>query len=251
MPEREVVEMTHFNTGRKQTPEHIAKRVEAIRIAKGLWSADRYEQYRKAVSASAKGRSAWNKGISLSDETKRKLSESHKGIQSGEKHPMFGKHHTDDSKLKISLAHRGRKQTEEVIKKRVEAMSWYRHTEETKAKIGAANAGENNAMFGKYGELNPTWRGGLSFEPYPNTWTFALREMIRNRDGRKCCICGIGETVKRHDVHHIDYDKKNTNPHNLITLCVPCHRKTNYKREYWTAVLSNHLALNQRIAVNE
>ena len=35
-------------------------------------------------------------------------------------------------------------------------------------------------------------------------------------------------------IHHIDYDKKNNNPENLITLCNSCHTKTNIKnRDYW------------------
>jgi hypothetical protein len=93
-------------------------------------------------------------------------------------------------------------------------------------------------MSGRTGVLNPTWRGGISFEPYPVTWTFALREMIRNRDERKCCICGAEENDKRHDVHHIDYDKKNIAPQNLITLCIRCHRKTNYNREEWISFFS-------------
>lgn len=34
-------------------------------------------------------------------------------------------------------------------------------------------------------------------------------------------------------VHHIDYNKLNCNPNNLITLCKSCHMKTNFNREYW------------------
>lgn len=33
--------------------------------------------------------------------------------------------------------------------------------------------------------------------------------------------------------HPIDYNKKNCDPINLITLCLECHGKTNYKRDYW------------------
>ena len=33
--------------------------------------------------------------------------------------------------------------------------------------------------------------------------------------------------------NHIDYDKKNCNSDNLITLCRSCHRKTNFNRENW------------------
>jgi 5-methylcytosine-specific restriction endonuclease McrA len=35
------------------------------------------------------------------------------------------------------------------------------------------------------------------------------------------------------DVHHIDYDKDNLSPNNLITLCRRCHVKTNNNRDFW------------------
>jgi len=34
-------------------------------------------------------------------------------------------------------------------------------------------------------------------------------------------------------VHHIDYDKMNSNEKNLISLCVSCHGKTNINRKHW------------------
>lgn len=82
---------------------------------------------------------------------------------------------------------------------------------------------------------NPNWKGGKSFEPYPTTWNFRLREAIRDRDGRVCQICGKAQNGERLAVHHIDYDKKNIAPQNLISLCHLCHCKTNSKRDYWQA----------------
>ena len=41
-------------------------------------------------------------------------------------------------------------------------------------------------------------------------------------------------------VHHIDYDKKNCVSNNLITLCIPCHMKTNYNRSYWQQRLQKY-----------
>jgi 5-methylcytosine-specific restriction endonuclease McrA len=33
--------------------------------------------------------------------------------------------------------------------------------------------------------------------------------------------------------HHIDYDKKNCDQQNLITLCSACNSKANFNRPYW------------------
>ena len=77
---------------------------------------------------------------------------------------------------------------------------------------------------------------------YPMDWTDDLRESIRRRDGYVCQLCGIhqGELkgfIKKLDVHHIDYNKDNLDPDNLITLCKNCHMKTNYNRNYWAECL--------------
>jgi len=82
-------------------------------------------------------------------------------------------------------------------------------------------------------EKNPNWKGGKSFEPYTIDWTRSLKISIRERDKYTCQICGEKQGDKTHDVHHKDYDKKNCNPDNLITLCIKCHRKTNHNRKYW------------------
>ena len=68
---------------------------------------------------------------------------------------------------------------------------------------------------------------------YSVDWTRSLRISIRERDGYTCQICGEKQGDNTHAVHHIDYDKNNCNPSNLITLCISCHSKTNTKRKYW------------------
>ena len=59
-------------------------------------------------NAYAKGKPAWNKGKKMSEEFCKKNSESHKGILAGEKHPMYGKHFTEESKKKMSDAKKGK-----------------------------------------------------------------------------------------------------------------------------------------------
>ena len=68
-----------------------------------------------------------------------------------------------------------------------------------------------------------------------------LRELVRERDGYKCQECGCSqiECTEKLSVHHIDYNKKNDNTKNLISLCRPCHLKTQTNREYWRKRYTN------------
>lgn len=87
------------------------------------------------------------------------------------------------------------------------------------------------------GENNPNWQGGISGEPlYNRDWNEELKEKIRQRDDYQCQECfTIQSKLKRKlHIHHIDYDKENCDPNNLISLCHSCHVKTNNKnREKW------------------
>jgi hypothetical protein len=75
-------------------------------------------------------------------------------------------------------------------------------------------------------------------DPYSIDWTASLRRSIRERDRYTCQLCGDLQSDKAFDVHHIDYNKQNCDPNNLVTLCHPCHMKTNNNREYY----KNHLS---------
>ncbi len=68
---------------------------------------------------------------------------------------------------------------------------------------------------------------------YGPDWTEELKEYIRARDDYTCQECDKSPLVKLH-VHHIDYDKSNSDPNNLISLCHRCHAHTNARREYHT-----------------
>ena len=84
------------------------------------------------------------------------------------------------------------------------------------------------------GDKNGSWRGGVSFEPYSLGWTNTFKEQIRYRDGYKCQGCGKPEVEhnRRLSIHHIDFDKHNLSPDNLITLCNKCHGKANWNHDF-------------------
>ena len=81
------------------------------------------------------------------------------------------------------------------------------------------------------GANNSNWKDGISFLPYSSDWTKTLKDSIKQRDNYTCQLCG-GTT--RLAVHHIDYDKQNCDPKNLITLCNKCNSRANFKRAFWT-----------------
>lgn len=82
-------------------------------------------------------------------------------------------------------------------------------------------------------EKSHLWKGGISYHPYSLDWTETLRRSIRERDSYCCKMCGKQQGDRAHDVHHIDYNKDNCCPNNLITLCADCHRITGFNREKW------------------
>lgn len=110
-------------------------------------------------------------------------------------------------------------------------------SEETKRKISEAHKGKE----GLHGEDNPNWSNGRSFEPYPKEFNSELKEEIRERDNRECKVCGVSEKDidRKLSVHHIDYNKENTDSSNLIALCPRCHGKTNSDRSKWEEKLKN------------
>ena len=86
------------------------------------------------------------------------------------------------------------------------------------------------------------WNGGSSFEPYGIKFNEHLKTRIKQRDNFICQLCGITEEelknkecvyIQHLRVHHIDYNKINNLPENLVTLCCECHGKTNYNRDQW------------------
>lgn len=119
-----------------------------------------------------------------------------------------------------------KKFSEEHIQKQITSRKnsgWFANLEETKKKMSEAQVGEKGS----------NWKGGISFEPYSIDWTEILKKSIRERDHYICQLCNRdGNTI-----HHIDYDKKNCNPANLINLCKFCNSKVNFKREYWISCL--------------
>ena len=118
-----------------------------------------------------------------------------------------------------------------------EAKKGKRLSFKTRKKIGDAQRGSKAK----------NWMGGIAKNPYSNDWTATLRRGIKERDNYTCRLCGNQQKDTIFDIHHIDYNKKNCNPNNLITLCHSCHSKTNCKnRGEWIKLFSTLMAFYER-----
>lgn len=83
------------------------------------------------------------------------------------------------------------------------------------------------------GHQHGCWKGGISCEPYCDIWLDKeFKQSIKERDGYKCLNPDCWHNIHKLCIHHIDYNKKNCEPQNLITLCTSCNSRANKDREW-------------------
>lgn len=209
-----------------------------------------------------KGKEPWNKGISLSESTKRKLSKSHKEkYKRGYKNPFKDKKHSveirkkiseetrkamnnPEIKKKISLAHKGKHRSPftEFKKGLIHSKEWKKrqserfkgignpfygktHTKEIRARLSKIFSGKNNHFWkGGISSINKRIRRSKKFRDW--------REDVFKRDNYTCQICGFSSGQGKHidlHLHHIkffsEFPQFRFDVNNGITLCKNCHQK--------------------------
>lgn len=124
------------------------------------------EEAKRNMSLAQKGEKHWNFGRHLSEETKQK-------IKKKRKTQII----TEETRRKISEAHRGRHQSQETINRRTEKLRGKKRSLEIRRKMSLATSGENNSQYGKHiseetrikkrktalqknlGKTFPSWKG--------------------------------------------------------------------------------------------
>ena len=199
--------------GKKLSPEHCAK-----------------------LSEAGRGRKHSPESI---EKMSRVQTERYKRDEERYKHsyPLLGRKFSPETLARMSEAQKRRaiEKPETFANVRAAAKLHPGPSPETVKKIAAANRGKKISAEGRanmskaqrkrFETSHPAnYKGGVS--GYPGVWTRRKTE-IRKRDGGICMACGqanFSRTLLRvADVHHIDDNKQNCDPSNLISLCRPCH----------------------------
>lgn len=162
-----------------------------------------------------------------------------------------------------SIIHKGKKLPNEEIERRTatrlihnggvyQRKRGWKHTPETIERMKTVNRakalhGEHNPFYGKHhterakqiisekksGERNPNWHNGAATLPYGPEFTRKFKRLIRERDNYTCQRCGKtqAENGCTMQVHHIDHNKMNNDPTNLVTVCNSCNVWLSYHRD--------------------
>jgi 5-methylcytosine-specific restriction endonuclease McrA len=165
------------------------------------------EEHKRKISESNKGKNKGKvspfKGIPRSKEVILKMTVNHADM-SGDKNPNYGRHHSEETKRKMS----------EKAKLRT-------FSEEHRRKISEANKGKNNGSYNP--NLTDKDRIDRRFIPGHTEWSFAVKE----RDRFTCQKCGDnkGGNLESHHIESYNSNKElRTAVSNGITLCIPCHK---------------------------
>lgn len=144
----------------------------------------------------------------------------------GKKRPDLSKYNTKNKKGKTLEKQYGKKKSIEIRKGN------------SLGHIGDKNVSKRPEIRLKLSGKNcHFWKGGISYIIHPKEFSKELKIEIRKRDKFVCQVCGKNGWC----IHHINYNKFNNNPNNLVALCNKCHCKTNFNRKYWIEYFRNKI----------
>lgn len=239
-------------------------------IAKGFKHSDKTK---KRMSKSHIGRvvtketrdkiSKANKGKKRTKEQRRRISKSLKGKKHTEERRLktienlTGRKCSKETRKKIGNAHKGKTISQEQIirwrksfnkndlnkirKKISNTVKSLWSDPVYRSKLSKIHSDRNNNIENRIahscamqGIEREDWTHFISSDPYCQIWTKEYKDFIKERDNYECqnnMDCRKITNVL--SAHHIDYNKKNCEPWNIITLCISCNSRANADREYW------------------
>lgn len=165
----------------------------------------------------------WNKGIPRTESEKKNISAA---IKIGKAKSKYV--HTEEHRRKMSESLRGNN-----VAKWSHKITESRRTGDNyeKWKINISNTLKLKYRCGEL--VSPFYVDGRykkdpnsNYNRYGGKFTQELKYEIRKRYSWICQLCGKKRSA---DVHHIDWDKMNNHPDNLIVLCRSCHSKHHRK----------------------
>lgn len=112
-PEYNMLQVAGSSLGRKPSEEtklRISQSHKKFYLAGGrspLYGIKKSEEHKRNLSRAKKGKPSKLLGKHHSDELKLRNSQAHKGLQAGEKHPMWGVRHTQEYKDKMAISQKG------------------------------------------------------------------------------------------------------------------------------------------------
>ncbi len=161
------------------------------------------------------------KGYKTSEETKKKLSLANKG-----------KTRSKEFRERMREVGKKRKHTSKSKNKMSQTMKKLWRNKEYRGKATICKKGKKNPMYGRCGESCPVFNNYSSREPYGKKWCLELKKQIATRDGYICKYCGK-IAIRVSGPHHINYNKRDCRPINLVWVHNRCNAKFNTKREHW------------------
>ena len=205
--------LSEAHTGKTLSDKH---RENIGRATRKMWMDGVFDSPETRAAYSRQGKAT--KGSKRTEEQRRKISESHRGMSMPWLHTpeaiakrvakLIGKQQSKEANQRRSLAQKGRVFTEE-------------HRLNLSKSLKGLYTGENASGF----------KDGKSLSPYPRDFGAYIKSYIRRRDNYECQSCGENVRGKgKGQVHHIDNIKENTDEDNLILLCVPCHQAVHGKK---------------------
>jgi predicted HNH restriction endonuclease len=208
--------------------------IKGNKIARGQKKGFRHsEETKRQISLSSKGKNNWSKDRKLTEEHKKKISSSLKGIIFSEERKknisdaLAGKHLSEETKEKLRMINLGRKVSEDTIIKMRDSMK------------KANKEGRLRTLF-RRGMIPWSYIDGRSKTRRPNRYNDdweKIRVLVWRRDNYECQHCGINmsECYQKfkcalHTHHIIPFLTSFDNSlNNLIALCPSCHRKEEVK----------------------